>query len=131
MGRRGADRYLWGGHQARRGARVGHTQSAFEIVKVGIEQFIASTANQHGLAYALATADDQLDGIDHLPKGLRFTSGGHRRRQYAGEAILQVVENRGFLKDGTRGHFRLHRDFNDIRVRSFVLNGAPFSYHSE
>ncbi len=38
------------------GAMVGDTQTAFEIVKVGFEQFIATAAHQHGLAYGLATA---------------------------------------------------------------------------
>ncbi|MCO5131758.1 MAG: TIGR02186 family protein [Xanthobacteraceae bacterium] len=38
------------------GALVGGTQTAFEIVKVGFEQFIATAAHQHGLAYGLATA---------------------------------------------------------------------------
>ena len=38
------------------GAMVGDTQTAFEIVKVGFEQFIATAANQHGLVYGLATA---------------------------------------------------------------------------
>jgi len=35
---------------------VGHTQTAFEIVKIGFEQFIATAANQHSLIYGLATA---------------------------------------------------------------------------
>ncbi|MGB3867563.1 MAG: TIGR02186 family protein [Xanthobacteraceae bacterium] len=38
------------------GALVGDTQTAFEIVKVGFEQFIATSAHHHGLAYGLATA---------------------------------------------------------------------------
>ncbi|MGB3446098.1 MAG: TIGR02186 family protein [Xanthobacteraceae bacterium] len=38
------------------GVLVGDTQTAFEIVKVGFEQFIATAAHQHGLAYGLATA---------------------------------------------------------------------------
>ncbi len=38
------------------GAPVGHARTAFEIVKVGFEQFIATSAHQHGLAYGLATA---------------------------------------------------------------------------
>ena len=38
------------------GAMVGDTQTAFEIVKVGFEQFIATAAHQHGLVYGLATA---------------------------------------------------------------------------
>lgn len=38
------------------GVLVGHTQTAFEIVKIGFEQFIATAANQHSLIYGLATA---------------------------------------------------------------------------
>ena len=37
------------------GALVTHTETAFEIVKVGFEQFVANTARQNGLAYGLAT----------------------------------------------------------------------------
>jgi uncharacterized protein (TIGR02186 family) len=47
-------------HQRRRlfadGALVTRTETAFEIVKVGFEQFIATTARQNGLAYGLVTA---------------------------------------------------------------------------
>ena len=32
------------------------TETAFEIVKVGFEQFVANTAQQHGLVYGLVTA---------------------------------------------------------------------------
>ena len=32
------------------------TQTAFEVVKVGFEQFIANSARHHGLLYGLATA---------------------------------------------------------------------------
>jgi uncharacterized protein (TIGR02186 family) len=38
------------------GALVTHTETAFEIVKVGFEQFVASTARQNGLLYGLVTA---------------------------------------------------------------------------
>jgi uncharacterized protein (TIGR02186 family) len=38
------------------GALVTHTDTAFEIVKVGFEQFVASTARQNGLLYGLVTA---------------------------------------------------------------------------
>jgi len=38
------------------GALVTHTETAFEIVKVGFEQFVATTARQSGLAYGLVTA---------------------------------------------------------------------------
>jgi uncharacterized protein (TIGR02186 family) len=38
------------------GALVARTETAFEIVKVGFEQFIATTARQNGLAYGLVTA---------------------------------------------------------------------------
>jgi len=37
------------------GALVTHTETAFEIVKVGFEQFVANTARQNGLAYGLVT----------------------------------------------------------------------------
>ena len=38
------------------GVLVTRTETAFEIVKVGFEQFIATTARQNGLAYGLVTA---------------------------------------------------------------------------
>jgi uncharacterized protein (TIGR02186 family) len=38
------------------GALVTHTETAFEIVKVGFEQFVATTARQNGLLYGLITA---------------------------------------------------------------------------
>jgi uncharacterized protein (TIGR02186 family) len=38
------------------GALVTKTETAFEIVKVGFEQFVASTAKQSGFAYGLVTA---------------------------------------------------------------------------
>jgi uncharacterized protein (TIGR02186 family) len=38
------------------GALVTHTETAFEIVKVGFEQFVANSARQNGLSYGLATA---------------------------------------------------------------------------
>jgi uncharacterized protein (TIGR02186 family) len=38
------------------GALVTKTETAFEIVKVGFEQFVATTARQNGLIYGLATA---------------------------------------------------------------------------
>ena len=38
------------------GALVAKTDTAFEIVKVGFEQFVATTAQQHGFVYGLATA---------------------------------------------------------------------------
>ena len=38
------------------GALVTHTETAFEIVKVGFEQFVATTARQNGFVYGLITA---------------------------------------------------------------------------
>jgi len=38
------------------GVLLARQTSAIEIVKVGFEQFIASAAREHGLAYGLATA---------------------------------------------------------------------------
>ena len=38
------------------GALVTHTETAFEIVKVGFEQFVATTARQNGVLYGLVTA---------------------------------------------------------------------------
>ena len=38
------------------GKLAARTQTAFEIVKVGFEQFIATAAHQNGLAYGIATA---------------------------------------------------------------------------
>jgi uncharacterized protein (TIGR02186 family) len=38
------------------GALVTKTETAFEIVKVGFEQFVANTARQNGFAYGLVTA---------------------------------------------------------------------------
>ena len=39
-----------------KGLLVTRTETAFEIVKVGFEQFVASSARQYGLLYGLATA---------------------------------------------------------------------------
>jgi len=38
------------------GALITKTETAFEIVKVGFEQFVATSARQHGLIYGLVTA---------------------------------------------------------------------------
>jgi uncharacterized protein (TIGR02186 family) len=38
------------------GALVTKTETAFEIVKVGFEQFVANSARQHGFVYGIATA---------------------------------------------------------------------------
>ena len=38
------------------GALVAKTDTAFEIVKVGFEQFVATTARQNGFVYGLVTA---------------------------------------------------------------------------
>ena len=38
------------------GNMVAHTDSAFEIVKVGFEQFVVEAARDHGLLYGFATA---------------------------------------------------------------------------
>jgi uncharacterized protein (TIGR02186 family) len=38
------------------GQLVARTETAFEIVKVGFEQFVATTARQNGFVYGLATA---------------------------------------------------------------------------
>lgn len=38
------------------GAFIAKTETAFEIVKVGFEQFVANSARHHGLLYGLATA---------------------------------------------------------------------------
>lgn len=38
------------------GAMIARTSSAFEIVKVGFEQFVATAAHEYGLLYGIATA---------------------------------------------------------------------------
>jgi uncharacterized protein (TIGR02186 family) len=38
------------------GVMIARTNSAFEIIKVGFEQFVANAAREHGLLYGLATA---------------------------------------------------------------------------
>jgi len=38
------------------GALVTKTETAFEIVKVGFEQFVANTARQNGMVYGIVTA---------------------------------------------------------------------------
>ncbi len=38
------------------GALLTQTDTSFEIVKVGFEQFVATTARQNGFVYGLATA---------------------------------------------------------------------------
>jgi hypothetical protein len=35
---------------------IAETDSAFEIVKVGFEQFVVSQSREHGLLYGMATA---------------------------------------------------------------------------
>ncbi len=35
---------------------IARTTSAFEIVKVGFERFVASSAHDHGVSYGLVTA---------------------------------------------------------------------------
>ena len=56
------------------GALVTRTETAFDIVKVGFEQFVATSARQNGLAlwpgHRLHGADDRLDGLDRVPQGL-------------------------------------------------------------
>ncbi len=70
------------------GALVTRTETAFEIVKVGFEQFVATTARQNGLVYGLVTAvhgaDDRLDGVDRVPQGLA------RRLDHGRNAGLQA-----------------------------------------
>ena len=48
------------------GAFIGKTETAFEIVKVGFEQFVATTAPR----YRGDGADDGMDGVDRVPEGL-------------------------------------------------------------
>jgi len=38
------------------GAMIARSSSAFEVIKVGFEQFVANSAQHHGLLYGLATA---------------------------------------------------------------------------
>jgi uncharacterized protein (TIGR02186 family) len=38
------------------GAQVARGTSAFEIIKVGFEQFVANASRDHGVLYGLATA---------------------------------------------------------------------------
>jgi uncharacterized protein (TIGR02186 family) len=38
------------------GAMIARSHSAFEVAKVGFEQFVANSAQNHGLLYGLATA---------------------------------------------------------------------------
>jgi uncharacterized protein (TIGR02186 family) len=38
------------------GALIGETDSAFEVVKVGFEQFVVSAGREHGVLYGMATA---------------------------------------------------------------------------
>lgn len=38
------------------GALIGETDSAFEVVKVGFEQFVVSAGRDHGVLYGMATA---------------------------------------------------------------------------
>lgn len=38
------------------GNMIAHTDQAFEIVKVGFEQFVVNAAREHGLLYGIATA---------------------------------------------------------------------------
>ena len=58
------------------GAMITRTETAFEIVKVGFEQFVADAARRNGLLYGLVTAlmalGDRLAGVGDLPEGLDF-----------------------------------------------------------
>ena len=60
------------------GALVTRTETAFEIVKVGFEQFVANTARHNGFALWPGDgddgADDRLDGVDRVPQGLDESS---------------------------------------------------------
>ena len=38
------------------GALIAEADSAFEIVKVGFEQFVVSESREHGVLYGMATA---------------------------------------------------------------------------
>ena len=59
------------------GALVTKTDTAFEIVKVGFEQFVATTARQQRFClwpgHRLHGADDRLDGVDRVPEGLNVS----------------------------------------------------------
>ena len=61
------------------GALVTRTETAFEIVKVGFEQFVATNARQNGfdlwIGHGLHGADVGMDGVDRVPKGLSVIPG--------------------------------------------------------
>ena len=60
------------------GALVTRTETAFEIVKVGFEQFVANTARQQRArlwpGHRDDGADDRLDGLDRVPQGLALAA---------------------------------------------------------
>ena len=62
------------------GNLIAHTDSAFEIVKVGFEQFVVDAARDHGLLYGLGDRDDgavdRLDRERGVPAGLSFNPAG-------------------------------------------------------
>jgi len=81
------------------GALVTRTETAFEIVKVGFEQFVATTARQNGFNLRAGDgvhgADDRLDGLDRVPQGLiPHGEEAHRRQVYAACADLAASPSR-------------------------------------
>ena len=70
------------------GQLVTRTETAFEIVKVGFEQFVANTAQEQRprlrTCHRDDGADDRLDGVDRVPQGLMILMP--RRRQGSREA---------------------------------------------
>jgi len=60
-------------------ALVTPTETAFEIVKVGFEQFVATSARQNGFIDGLVTMAmmNGLDGLDRVPQGLSSPKSAH------------------------------------------------------
>ncbi len=80
------------------GALVTHTETAFEIVKVGFEQFVANSARQSGSClwarHRVDGADDRLDGVDRIRQGLNgllILRSGHLAASRRMEACTLVA----------------------------------------
>jgi hypothetical protein len=56
---------------------------------------------------------------------------GAQMTQIANSANSKPSFNHWQARAAAKVRQKLNSYFNDIRVRSFILNGAPFCYHSE
>ena len=93
------------------GALVTRTETAFEIVKVGFEQFVATTARQNGFVYGLVDgvhgADDRLDGVDRVSQGLDHRGAGSEPEGLSPPFRLHIGRGRRAAPPLPRAHARM------------------------